>query len=1189
MRNFSDITEATGKIVFTFGRFNPPTTGHEKLITKVANISGSDPYRIYPSLTQNPKKDPLPHALKVAYMRKMFTKHSKNIIADKKAVTAIDIAVKLYDEGFKDLVMVVGSDRVKEFDSLLKRYNGVSGKRHGYYKFNTISVASAGERDPDAEGVTGMSASKMRAAAVEGDEKSFAMGVPKGFKDVSKLFQDVRKNMGIREDRDMGSMTDFESVRDAYLVGKVWNVGDLIEANGVTGIIIRKGTNYVSYNDGNGKVHKAWLHDITLDERNYAKEYANYQGTPEQIARRSSRNKARKIMGDKAVKGMDVGHKDNDPLNNDPKNLKMEDPSKNRREPRLREKSDLDEIPMALLKVKNAISQMTHPKGYEDMVKKYVRYMSEPKPYATKGIVIGDIVKQHKSVNPRGFQQYINKLVSKGKLPKNLAANFDIVSEVKQDPDIEDSKGTEPAKYYAKDSEGKGMSVSTKKARDTHFTKKKKGPAPGDADATTKPSTHTKKFKKMYGEAKAVAGSKVHKFIKGHNLPIDGKKYKEIEFETKGIDNSSKTVKLMVIHPKKIFGKEFNVPFKTLRMGPFTKLDIPNQMEVLSKGADQGDYIDDFAKSDAPQFKGKSKEKRKDMAIAAFKSKNESYQIDEALTMTVKGKGKEKYRLGYDQKFTMFNKGYTSIGITKQQVYVAKGPDGERVFSKKEFETLLKKGSIKMVDTGSIAQEQVQIGEESMIVENEGLKNKAEKSGISYSILKQVYNRGLAAYKTGHRPGTSAPQWAMARVNSFITKGSGTWGKADKDLADKVRGESVNPAQQAAIAISKKKKADGKSVNEWFEANTTRAKYQLQHGDNWWWKMNETHDAMLEKLGLCCDDCITEEELPCPPATKDVKINTKNRDATIKNHNYGPLNVDEPGDYFEKVAKYWKTTEEAAKKSLCGNCVAFDISPRMNECLPGETSDGDGVLGYCHMHHFKCHSARACHTWAKGGPIKSDEKSYDWQSRGQKESVQEADGPCWDGYKQVGMKNKSGRQVPNCVPEGNNIDEADDKLLDVLKKKLSDEGGAAGFKDLEDAADKMGVDLTPDMLKKMSGIKQHKDGDYILEKTKLAKFNQFESLNVWGEVTEEDKSGKKLNNPTSGDVKKYKVYVKNDKGNVVKVEFGDPNMSIKRDDPARRKAFRARHGCDTPGPKWKAKYWSCKFWSTKSVTDLMKG
>ncbi len=105
---------------------------------------------------------------------------------------------------------------------------------------------------------------------------------------------------------------------------------------------------------------------------------------------------------------------------------------------------------------------------------------------------------------------------------------------------------------------------------------------------------------------------------------------------------------------------------------------------------------------------------------------------------------------------------------------------------------------------------------------------------------------------------------------------------------------------------------------------------------------------------------------------------------------------------------------------------------------------------------------------------------------------------------------------------------------------------------------------------------------------KMRMFNQME--NIWGEITEkDDKSGKELNNPTRGDVKKYKVYVKNDKGNVVKVEFGDPNMSIKRDDPARRKSFRARHNCENPGPKYKARYWSCKFWSTKSVTDLMKG
>ena len=238
------------------------------------------------------------------------------------------------------------------------------------YKFDNIIVVSAGDRDPDAEGVTGMSASKMRKAASDGNMNDFMKGLPRGFKDGKSLYRDIRKNMGIREEKDMGVMNDYESKRDAYLTGKVWNVGDLIEANGVEGRIVRRGTNYVAFNDSDGKVHKAWLHDInekkfdvdfekvyspkgviniandehriidieakdekdavkkamkignfrknkllnvsvseeTLDERNYASEYKNYHSRPEQIARRSSRNKARRIMGVNAVKGMDVGH-----------------------------------------------------------------------------------------------------------------------------------------------------------------------------------------------------------------------------------------------------------------------------------------------------------------------------------------------------------------------------------------------------------------------------------------------------------------------------------------------------------------------------------------------------------------------------------------------------------------------------------------------------------------------------------------------------------------------------------------------------------------------------------------------------------------------------------------------------------------------------------------------------------------
>ena len=123
------------------------------------------------------------------------------------------------------------------------------------------------------------------------------------------------------------------------------------------------------------------------------------------------------------------------------------------------------------------------------------------------------------------------------------------------------------------------------------------------------------------------------------------------------------------------------------------------------------------------------------------------------------------------------------------------------------------------------------------------------------------------------------------------------------------------------------------------------------------------------------------KELVCPAPTQDVGLNTKNRDSTIKNFMYGPLNIREPADYWSKVAKKWNTTEEAARKSLCGNCVAFDVSPRMKNCMPGETSDTDGELGYCWMHHFKCHSARACTTWAAGGPIQENSVSAEWQSK----------------------------------------------------------------------------------------------------------------------------------------------------------------------------------------------------------------
>jgi hypothetical protein len=243
----------------------------------------------------------------------------------------------------------------------------------------------------------------------------------------------------------------------------------------------------------------------------------------------------------------------------------------------------------------------------------------------------------------------------------------------KQDKEIKDRKGSQPATHYGKDAEGDEMAKSTKLARARHFDKGKKKseddpsaykPAPGDKSAKTKPSKYTLKYKKMFGERRkqAVAGGKVQKLVTGFGLKYKGKTYKEIDMELKGIDNVSQMVTFNIIHPKEIFGNEIKLPFKTIRKGPFMATDT-----------------------------SKINEERK-------------------------------------ISFTKFYKD-------------------------------------KKMNEGAA---------------DKSLKKKSEASGISFSILKKVYSRGVAAWRTGHRPGTTPEQWGHARVNSFITGGkTRTTGDAD--------------------------------------------------------------------------------------------------------------------------------------------------------------------------------------------------------------------------------------------------------------------------------------------------------------------------------------------------------------------------------------------------------------------------
>ncbi len=259
------IDESASSVAFTFGRFNPPTIGHGKLMDKLAEVAGKGSYRVYLSQSQDPAKNPLHYMDKIKNVRKMFPKHARSIIADKKAKTAIEVLVSLFDAGYKNVTMVVGADRVTEFEIILNKYNGVKA-RHGFYNFETIKVVSAGERDPDAEGVEGVSASKQREFVKKNDFTSFSQGVPKTMatKDVKKLFNDIRIGMGLKEKYQFKRHIELEPLsetREKYIKGALFELGDKVKLkeSGKEGVVSWLGSNYLIVELDEGKKCRVWL------------------------------------------------------------------------------------------------------------------------------------------------------------------------------------------------------------------------------------------------------------------------------------------------------------------------------------------------------------------------------------------------------------------------------------------------------------------------------------------------------------------------------------------------------------------------------------------------------------------------------------------------------------------------------------------------------------------------------------------------------------------------------------------------------------------------------------------------------------------------------------------------------------------------------------------------------------------
>ena len=259
-----EVKKTKGTLTIAFGRFNPPTTGHEKLLDTVASSSDDNDYMIVPSRTQDKKKNPLDADTKVSVMQKMFPKHKDKIVNDKANRTIFDVLKKAHTDGYANVRILGGADRVKEFEKLTGNYNGK------LYQFDKLEIKSAGDRDPDSDDITGMSASKQRKAAAEGDIKTFMKGVPKSLnqKDAEELFKKIRTAMNVKEGFNMWEIApkfDWKGLRDNYVQEKIYRVGQMVENmnNGLVGRIIRRGANHLICVTEENLMFKSWIKDVS--------------------------------------------------------------------------------------------------------------------------------------------------------------------------------------------------------------------------------------------------------------------------------------------------------------------------------------------------------------------------------------------------------------------------------------------------------------------------------------------------------------------------------------------------------------------------------------------------------------------------------------------------------------------------------------------------------------------------------------------------------------------------------------------------------------------------------------------------------------------------------------------------------------------------------------------------------------
>jgi hypothetical protein len=1117
------------KVVATFGRMNPPTSGHQKLVDKINSVAKANraDARVYLSHSQNNKKDPLDYNTKINLAIKAFG----SIVTKSGSKTIIQVMQELQRSGYTDVIIVVGSDRVNEFDTLLNKYNGKD------YTFDSIKVVSAGQRDPDADDVSGMSASKLRGLAKEGNFAAFKAGLPRNIqRDAKKIYDQLRSIME-------------EEQLDEYTV-------------------------------------------LNLQQR------MKRARVMKRIARKAAR--MRKIRAGR-----------------------MADQA------RLTKRSRKKAIQMLRKRVAGQ-----RGKDYKDLGR--AEKITVDKLVAKRSGIIDKLAKR---LLPKVRKAEVERLrAARSTKNETLTLNsYKQLVEAKQDPEIKDREGAQPAKYHS------GLSKSTKEKRDAEFKKgaEKHHSDPsaypekhaGDTGAETKTSKHTKKYHDMFGEmmgpnerrAKYNYQRDKRDTKLSHDRRIDAARLRDARLKNRGVrvEEYELTEESKAALQKK--ADKSGIPYSILKkvydrgMAAWRTGHRPgagqeqwayarvNSFITKGKGTWGGADSDLAAKVKkeavgTPMSVGRAAGDQKTYTSVmetirhegdkwVIYSKDGSKKLGEYDTETA---AKKRLRQIEFFKHQHEETELDEIGIGTIARYLgsrfrqANKVGGESLPTKKSPETYLKnidRASNRLMKDNPV--EPVKpIKEAASPAQQAAIAISMKEKGQKPKNLKEISPVTLIKYAS--KAATSADAARKAGDIATVAKREKGIARAmDKEVASRTAPKPSAPVTkpQPNMKPTPERRWDGSTVNLSNKGTTVSYEKYVKEDGYKWADFSDAERATIKarqdaiggsrvnKTPQAFDSASLENRKkladilrakPKPTTAADLEPQPRVTPAEIKDQPSYGVKVMNNSYIPEEFGKMLEDADRTIDRLRWADVPQMEPLKRMsNDQLKGYVRDyvsknKDQVSKFMGAADSGMFGRAIIQKMAPNYiPATKSMTDKDWDN-------------AWKAYDNIDPKIKSNIKkgdVSDFQEDAKEIHDKDKKrrLKDVLPKSG---GGAIGTDEL---------------------VKQYiKDTPYMTIEGYCPETGELKEELV---IEAAEYQGKKvsLNNPfrlPAGSKKKFGVYVKNDKGNVVKVTFGDPNMEIKRDDPERRKAFRSRHSCDDDiGPKWKARYWSCYQWRAGHKVD----